>query len=117
MKREIKFRGLRTDGKGLVYGYIDYNGYNNIVVIHSNDDTTQVIPESVGEFTGLKDRDGVDIYEGDTVNCYGHTGVVTFINGCFVLLSNTIKGKSISKLQGADSEFENIEIIGNIHQK
>jgi len=63
--RQIKFRGLRTDGKGWVYGYIDYNEHNNIAVIHSNADTTQVIPESVEQFTGKYTKSGKEIFEGD----------------------------------------------------
>ena len=73
MSREIKFRGLRVDGKGWVYGsLIQKKGYYAIVIFDKGHDAVynaylelQVIPESVGQFTGIIDKDDVDIYEGD----------------------------------------------------
>lgn len=66
MQREIKFRGLRTEGKGWVYGGIAfYNGEKPHII--SGLYPVEVIPESVSQFTGLKDKNGVEIYEGDTI--------------------------------------------------
>lgn len=85
--RQTKFRGLRVDGKGRVYGGITSinhtpDGKTYIVSNegYENDEENEklvfieVIPETIGQFTGKYTKSGSEIYEGDKLqqskSCY-----------------------------------------------
>ena len=130
--REILFRGKTPDGKW-IYGdlikdpceihgekYTEYiiRGYDKFDV-DGNEFFELVTPKTVGQYTGLKDKNGEMIFEGDVV-----CGINGSFNGCpcewgpFPVEYDESEAKFIVPLWGT---YENndkthwFEVIGNIH--
>ena len=99
-EREIKYRGLKTfqifggeTKKVWIYGfylkrgtYGDPGPQAHIFVYENGYEGYRVESETIGQFTGLLDKDGKEIYEDDILMFSdGKIGLVEFLQGCFVV--------------------------------
>ena len=119
--RNIKFRGLRTDGKVWVYGgYFQHTPDEDGVryyIFDFNEGAVEVIPESVGQFTGLTDKNGKEIYEGDLID-FGNSNPVEvkFDNGCFNVFNEPLGWDFDSEEIPIKTNLKYCEIIGNVFE-
>lgn len=110
MNREIKFRAWDKVNKKWRFIKLRNSGRETI-----EDAGARIQPSifvGLMQYTGLKDKSGREIYEGDIIKKHNETGGVIFHNSAFRFKSKDIKRKTHPTLV----MYADDEVVGNIHE-
>ena len=128
MNREIKFRGKRLANDEWCYGSLLVWANGECTILEKSDSSNavwkrEIDPNTVGQFTGLYDKNGKEIYEGDILMYIGqrednkgrkYTRKVSFKNGSFCMSVPEYNIYSCLNNHIVNGKL-NWEVIGNIY--
>ena len=110
--RPIKFRGKgKKDGKWYFGNLYDRDIYGRTHICTINRGCFNIDPNTVGQFTGLYDKNGEEIYEGDIYR-YNNPDSINEVSYC---MGGGFVGFDLTPAIHSENRLLDVEVIGNIY--
>lgn len=112
--REILYRGKRKDTGDLIVSdsILQYNG--TIKLWDKEDGWVEIEPETIGQYTRLKDKNDKKIFESDIVRGCWNTKFSVFFDLCYLQFRAKLSDGTEKDIDYY-GDSKKIEVIGNIH--
>lgn len=113
--RTIKFRGKSINKCEWLFGDLMHDNFGGSYIFPIEAENlykeNAVIPETVGQYTGLMDKNGKEIYEGDIYR-YDNPDSINEVSYC---AGGGFAGFDLTPAKHSENRLLDVEVIGNIH--